>query len=312
MRRGLILFLFLATSSSFAVSGGPDGYGYTFKDQAEVDGPVYQWIDITNSGAVVVSDGVNTASTAPGPVGIGGPVTLGRPFTIYGVEYNKLVPAVNGYISGDPMATGADNSPDCPFPSVPGSDPSGLRLNPFHANLNLTNVASQVLYEYFDVSPHPHSCLGVSVFSWVQAYEAQQSSFYDFQVLIFDNGDVLFQYQTECFTKFATVGIQDDTVLPLKGLNYSCNTTPGITIAANTVVLFEPPIIEVTTEVDQLDVPAGAEVSLLEAVRDVPVGGKIHLMTGDEEITFSEAFGSSVSIEITNSVSIDGQFNPGG
>lgn len=72
MRKQLLLFLScILTVSSWAATGGPDGYGYSFKDQAESGGPAYEWIDISTSGQAVVLGGVNSASTSAGPEGIG-------------------------------------------------------------------------------------------------------------------------------------------------------------------------------------------------------------------------------------------------
>uniref|UniRef100_A0A7C3UX06 Uncharacterized protein n=1 Tax=candidate division WOR-3 bacterium TaxID=2052148 RepID=A0A7C3UX06_UNCW3 len=66
-------------------SGGPDDYGYWFKDETEPGGPVYNWID--TSGATqtnIVGDDAR------------GSITLPFNFNYYGQSYNTIWVCTNG------------------------------------------------------------------------------------------------------------------------------------------------------------------------------------------------------------------------
>ncbi|MCB1069812.1 MAG: hypothetical protein KDL31_05615 [Kiritimatiellae bacterium] len=296
MYRTVLCLLLAMPWASLAANGGPDGWGYTFKDSNEPDGPVYEWIDIASSGQAVITGGDEVSSLNP-TNGIGAPVDLGFPFTAFGLTYTQLVPAANGYISGDPTALGLDDTADCPIPAVPNLDPAGLRLYPFHTDLL---IDGPVYYEYFPVSPHPHSCHGVSVFTWEAVKSANEDGI-KFQVLLFDNGDILFQYFANVTIWDTTIGIQDTT--KNYGLTYDCAIGTGSGLSAGTAVLFEPPTITVNTFEDQLDSPRGLEVSLREAIRDVLPGGRVLLDPDNPEMEVLNAFGAIV---VDKPLSIDG------
>ena len=54
MKRSATLFLAMIIVGLLpAATGGPDQYGYLWKDSAEPDGPVYEWIDITSIGTLM-------------------------------------------------------------------------------------------------------------------------------------------------------------------------------------------------------------------------------------------------------------------
>ncbi|HNK42695.1 MAG TPA: hypothetical protein PL002_16025, partial [Flavobacteriales bacterium] len=64
----------ILANTVFAALGGPDQYGYTWKDSNEPDGPVYEWIDITTTG---------TQLTGFADDNVVGPFILGETFPFY-------------------------------------------------------------------------------------------------------------------------------------------------------------------------------------------------------------------------------------
>ncbi|MEM7143948.1 MAG: choice-of-anchor Q domain-containing protein [Verrucomicrobiota bacterium] len=274
----LKLLAFMAATFPFIASGaGPE---YTFVNTGSPGGPTYEWIDISSTGATVVVFGDNTASTSPAPAGINSPVTLGNPFTFYGTRYTSLVPCVNGYISVSASEIGADSTNDCPFPATPNAGPDAPRLLVLHDDHELFNASSQIRYQYFEESPHPHRSCGVSVFSWIDLKRVVDSSaspvnFFSIQALLFDNGDIIYQYNQapgNFFDSSATVGVYQGGGA---GIASHCNSASSI--PNGHAILFEPPRITVTTDVDELTTPAsnGSGISLREAIRDAGQGFKI-------------------------------------
>lgn len=256
-----------------AATGGPDNYGYTFTDSDEPGGPRFQWIDITASGSLVLGSGDDAASA---------PVELGFPVVLYGTIYTELVATSNGYLSTDLAEKGADATPDCPLPAVP-SEGGGTRIYALHDDLTLDASSAGVYYQYFKTSPHPHSKMGVSVFTWDNLrFDGGSALPLNFQVLLFDDGDILLQYDTSGATwgTTSTVGLLEAGAAD--GLLYSCKAAGAIT--DDLAVAFSPPTISVTSDGDALDTPSGPFVTLREALRDIPSGGRVVLslaLSGD-------------------------------
>ncbi len=83
-------FLWLAPSTySFALSGGPDGFGYMYEDSG-----LENWTDISKSGTHlnVVKDTISD------------PVWMGFDFEFYGNTYSDVSVASNGLITFSPKS----------------------------------------------------------------------------------------------------------------------------------------------------------------------------------------------------------------
>lgn len=91
MMKSLTLPLVLGLAGpAFAATGGPDQYGYIWKDSAEPDGPVYSWIDITTDGILVT--GLADDNTY-------GPYIMAGNMPYYWYDVKKVWIGSNGYVA---------------------------------------------------------------------------------------------------------------------------------------------------------------------------------------------------------------------
>lgn len=105
----LLLFSTLVTAQT---SGGPDAYGYIWRDSNDPNGPVYSWIDIDALPGSVTVTGLADDN-------IRGPFVMQMPFTYYWYQPATFWIGSNGYIgfSSTPVAH--------PFPVIPNA--SGIQ-----------------------------------------------------------------------------------------------------------------------------------------------------------------------------------------
>lgn len=94
----------LISSFAFGNAGGPDAFGYTWKDSNEPGGPTYQWFDITSIGTMV---------NGLGDDNFVGPIQIGFQFPYYWYTESKVWVGSNGYLEFDPGNLAAN------FPPIP-------------------------------------------------------------------------------------------------------------------------------------------------------------------------------------------------
>lgn len=227
----------VGTVTGTALAQHTDGFGHRAVDSNETGGPAFSWVDITASGqAVVQGDDESSASAAPS--GIGGPIVLGHSFSLYGVTITQMAMSSNGYLTTDVTDNGADLSNDCVLPSAPSgpAGTTGIRIYPLHDDLDLEPGTGRGLYQYFTSCPRPFDGnlnTGCHVFMWDNANhftnDANPTRF-DFEVIIYDNGDIIFQYSgtNPEAGSGSTTGMQSAATgtgtPPQFGLTYACNT----------------------------------------------------------------------------------------
>ncbi len=188
-------------------SGGPDPFGYIYRDSNEPGGPSYEWVEIAppagGSGTEMPLSGVDDGHYWP--------LSLPFNFNFYGTDYSTLAVASNGSLYFEDAYWGYSNGP------IPSSNGSGVERFIAHLWDDLVVApgtvyyqveAGRVIIEYFQVSGYGSPGWG----TW--------------EVILFDNGDILFHYQDVTFDSYrdrggsATVGIQGDVAT---GLQYSYN-----------------------------------------------------------------------------------------
>ena len=126
-----LLSVVLISSICFAqqTSGGPDQFGYTFKNSSHASGPTYSWFDISTIGTLV------TGLSDDNFVG---------PFPIAGFPYYTNNPTQfwigsNGYISFSPVNIA---STAASFPAIPTVGGPNNFIAPFLTDLTFAGASS--------------------------------------------------------------------------------------------------------------------------------------------------------------------------
>ncbi len=262
------LVVSLNTTAVWAATGGPDAFGYTFFDQD--DGAVYNYVDITGTGVVVVSgDGESDV------------ITMGAPFSVYGVDVIQMSASTNGFLSNDPGAT--DYTNDCPLPAVPDLG-GGFRVNALNDDLIGT-----VYYRYLDTSMaatagFPDQLEGVSVFQWIGTHSGSPGPVDAEIVLFHDTDEILVMIAADPETGAqSTMGIQNEA--GNIGLTYDCNSTgyvtPGFTAVRFQAPALPPPTVSINEIRIQQSMADDDEYFELSGASGTLLGGLTYLVIGD-------------------------------
>jgi uncharacterized repeat protein (TIGR01451 family) len=237
----------ISCSSGYATDefGNPDvsvtGVPTTIQENYDQASAIFDYIDISVPGNLILIGDDESVD-----------VDLGASFPLFDMTFNVISVNTNGFIS---TASGdAVPNSECPLSLDPNSlaNTNGARIYALQDDLSADtteDVLAGVYYEYMTESPvlTPSGMLtGVSIFQWkVDHFEASGDYDLDFQALLFDNGEITFQYNEigEEMGSEATVGIQsfamDDNTMPLHATTISCNT-PNSVSSLSAVGLIPP------------------------------------------------------------------------
>lgn len=100
--------LFITAFANAQTSGGPDAFGYTWKNNNDPNGPAYNWVDISSRPGTVTVQGLQDDN-------IKGPFSMAIPFRFYWYNPSKFWIGSNGYL-GFTNGTAAH-----PFPTIPST-----------------------------------------------------------------------------------------------------------------------------------------------------------------------------------------------
>lgn len=126
-----VLLALLGFQEALALQGGPDAYGYTFKDSNEPTGPTFNWVDIENRPGTVQVTGLADDNSV-------GMFNIGWSFHYYWSDYDKVKLGSNGWLSFNNVG----NIASC-FPSVPTAGGAGDNLiTPFMSDLTFISNSS--------------------------------------------------------------------------------------------------------------------------------------------------------------------------
>ncbi|MCP4631297.1 MAG: hypothetical protein GY855_00105, partial [candidate division Zixibacteria bacterium] len=169
-------------------AGGPDAYGYTWKDSNEPDGPVYNWIDITTTGIEI--PGLSFDDNV-------GPAPIGFNFNFYGTDFSTFRMCTNGWFSF------TDDTIQYDHVELPSTAAPENIIAPFW-NDQAYMFGAKAYYYSNNVDTMIISCHNV------RPEAGPHSGPFTYQMILTANGEITFQYlELNDFESWATVGIQN-------------------------------------------------------------------------------------------------------
>ena len=240
-------------------NGGPDVFGYTWRDSDDPDGPVFDWVDITGVGTLLPVTGDDATTTG---------VPIGFDFPYYGTNFQTVNLCTNGWLSFTATSTEFTNQP---LPTA------GAPNNLLAAYWDDLNVPSARIYTYRDGTRFIASYVGVP--------RLTSGGPYTFQVILYPSGRIVYQYLTMQGTRLneSSIGIENAT------------GTDGLTVVHNAAYMHDNLAIEFRTVPDWLTanpttgtIPAGGstDISVLFNTQDLFGGtynGSLRISSNDPD-----------------------------
>ena len=240
-------------------SGGPDVFGYTWRDSDEAGGPAFDWVDITTIGTPVTFTSGDDANTQNIPIGFA--------FPYYGTDFNTVNICTNGWISFTSTLTTFTNAA---LPTGGTTSPNNL-LAAFWDDLNPGTAAPRV-YRYSDGTRFIVSYVGVP--------RLTSGGPYTFQIILYPSGRIRYQYLDMQGTRLneATVGIQNAT------------RNDGLTVAFNAAYIHNNLAVEFATVPEYLGVNPSTGT--------IPAGGSLDVaVTFNTTGLFGGSYDGSIRVQ---------------
>jgi hypothetical protein len=157
-------------------SGGPDAYGYIWRDSDEPGGPSFSWADISGTGTAITTWTNGTGDD--GSV----VVTMPTPFNYYGTNYSQLKICTNGWVSFDVASTNtAYSNTAIPAAAEPNNSIYGLWDD-------LDVRTSGTIYYYNDVANNRF------IIEYKDVPHYSTGGPYTFEIMLYNNGKIYIQH----------------------------------------------------------------------------------------------------------------------
>jgi hypothetical protein len=214
-------FITAITAYQHTGYGGPDAYGYSYKDNTAPCGPTFDWIDISTTGYPIHfenNDSAHYFMRGPYPIGFG--------FEFYGYTYDSMYVNSHGsvHLGIRDIWSGTN---DCPLPND-GSPHAPMALVFWDFKEVQYEIGQGVYFQYFD-----DPGVDYTVVQWNVSNSGQDDTL-EFEVIFYADGRLLYQYNnvTEDLPdgqgQEAAIGLEFDVDAELYGLGYLCDDdNPG-------------------------------------------------------------------------------------
>lgn len=213
MKKFLLLGLALISLQVHAQlgAGGPDAYGYTWKDSNEPGGPTFAWYNITTIGTQV---------TGLSDDNVVGPFGFVSGFQYYWYNPEQVWIGSNGYLSFN----GANIA--SPFPTIPSTVAPQDFIAPLLSDLNFSGAANPGTC-YYHVTGDTICVSWINVPFWVNANPAYTGS-NSFQVILNKaDSSITFNYLVQSgLTQSNDITIGIENITGQLGLQHSKNVYP--------------------------------------------------------------------------------------
>ena len=170
--------------------GGPDSFGYMWKDSDDPAGPIFDWVEISDVGTLLPTLKNNEYIE----------VELPWEFPFYGIPKSKITIASNGYLTFGPKG-GEKLNRTIPYALEPNDLMAVWWMNLMPAN-------GDGVYYHYDAANDRF------IVEWHQVPRWMRSGSYTFQAMLYPDGKVVFQYLRMVFGSpydagKATIGIEN-------------------------------------------------------------------------------------------------------
>jgi subtilisin family serine protease len=170
-------------------AGGPDAFGYKWKDSDEVGGPVYNWIEISGVGTPIAFTGDDQNL---------GAFNIGFNFPFYGTDFSSFRACTNGWISFTNVALASYSNLNLPSATAPEN-----LVAPWWDDLTFSSAGDA--YYYYDGTR--------LIIEYKDVPRLGTGGPYAFQIHLYPSGKIEFHYQNmPSVLDGATIGIQNETM----------------------------------------------------------------------------------------------------